>query len=209
MLGMLKKIFLRKRVGKSNEKPVSKAGNVIVNEPNLMTPGGLKTIVSVSVGDVCVSEIEKVDRSLLGVLAIGEEEKGYQCGHSGPRRAEFILFGDQILFKGQQEIDSSEMCPDCLLEELKATSLQCCLCGCPILPHASVAVYNPSMEGINKEWARYVERGVVGCLRPNCCPTTGFYAGKWTGLGFEWAFPEGRCVADEAMAKEGIVVKNF
>jgi hypothetical protein len=54
------------------------------------------------------------------------------------------------------------------------------------MPGDGVALYGKGSTGIH-ESATILDDGVsaVGCLRWDCCPSGGFFAGSWTEEGFK------------------------
>lgn len=198
--------FLRKKKDQEETKISKVETTETAIKEKVLSPGGLSPVISVTVGGV-PEKPKDVDRSLIKVKALSKKTTKFKCGHSGPQKAQFILYGESFLFGGKEKVTDSSKCPDCLLKELKETSIQCCLCGAPIPPGRPVALYHKSSEGI-KEWATYVNNSAMGCLRWNCAPSGGFFAGHWTKDGFKPAFEKGSTVADQAFQQKSIKIAN-
>ncbi|OGY25291.1 MAG: hypothetical protein A2Z11_02920 [Candidatus Woykebacteria bacterium RBG_16_43_9] len=107
----------------------------------------------------------------------------FACGHSSSlrgqvREGEHDLSWNLILTPWKA---AGSVCVRCAI----AASIDCCSCPGKIYPGDPVALYGLRSEGIDWERATRVVESVVGCLRWNCCPCGGFYAGNWTTDGFQ------------------------
>lgn len=163
----------------------------------VMSPQGFVVVAS-SGPDLPASA--PVDRNLTKIEVLDPEEMLFECGHRGAREILVTLYGETALIKGKKFKPEGTMCPECLLDRLKKISIQCALCGAPILPGESVALYHKESLDVRKEWATYVGNAVIGCLRMVCCPSGGFFAGHWTTEGFQSSF-EGRTMTEEAQKR--------
>lgn len=115
-----------------------------------------------------------------------------KCGHLGPLKFEVIVWGHEkhgyelparfISGVIKKTADPEFACPRCHFERLKAGAIRCCLCGGSILPDDGIALYDAASAGVH-ETATIIDGSAVGCLRMDCCPSGGFYAGSWTGEG--------------------------
>lgn len=134
----------------------------------------------------------------------------YGCGHGGPEKFNIDFFGDCMKpnFKGKEKLRE---CPTCRLMDLKKLTIRCAACRLSILPGEGVAIYLND-EHFDQTIAHKIQEGdvvrVLGCLRMDCCPTGGYFAGHWTEQGFKPAFDEGRSAASEAFTTGKVVISN-
>lgn len=174
--------------------------------PDVVGPGGIRVVAASGTPDknklpafsgecrvMCDEEMEAEEPKigfLAGFFSIvsrqKKPEKSYACGHKGPPIFGLIIYGEVIKTTEKQE----DYCPDCALRVLKNKTIFCCLCGLPIQPVGHpVALYDSESADVVKSKATFLdERTVIGCMRWNCCPTGGFFAGHWTEDGFKPAF---------------------
>lgn len=106
----------------------------------------------------------------------------YDCGHRGARRFSLHVFGENV-----DPLRQKELCPECFVAWVKQYTIHCALCGLPIYPGAPVALYNDSQKMLSCA-TEHSEGVVVGCLRFDCCPSAGFFAGHWSEEGFVSTF---------------------
>jgi hypothetical protein len=130
-------------------------------------------------------------------------EVTFKCGHAGPRRFAFNLYG-----LDSKPFDDRKKCMNCRLEESKKVIIRCVLCGLPIIPGEPVVAYHENSRGIRKDIGRKVGDMYLGCLRVGCCPSAGFFAGGWDGVAFRPAFAEGS-IAAHTMATGKATVVNL
>lgn len=129
------------------------------------------------------------------------EEVEYECGHRHAERFTVNIFGEPITFT-DAGYAIRELCAECFLARLRTGLIRCALCGFPIMPGDPVAVYGNNKKLFKKEWMTTVgegkdeDKGVIGCLRWDCCPSGGFFSGHWMGDHYVPAF-EGGNIADE------------
>lgn len=176
----------------------------------LYTPEGLHVVASVSTAEKGVPKKEvKEDRTVTKLVNLTDKKVKFKCGHFGAPKAKMILWGEEYVtdIEKKEQDPSKIRCPECEFEWFKKHSIQCCLCGRPIIPGDGVALYHKDSKGIKKEWATYVGDSAIGCLRRNCCPSGGFFAGHWTEKGFKSAF-EGRTVAEKAWQTGETQIEN-
>ncbi|MBP6859706.1 MAG: hypothetical protein KBC69_03765 [Candidatus Magasanikbacteria bacterium] len=124
-------------------------------------------------------------------------EVEYQCGHRHHERFIINIFGEPIELT-DEAYAKRERCAQCRLTLIKECVIRCAQCGFGIRPGEAVALY--TAESVNSAWATYVgERAklVIGCMRWDCCPSGGFFAGHWTGKHFQAAFEGGGTAAAE------------
>ncbi len=151
-----------------------------------------------------------------------------KCGHLGPSKATLNIYGTIMNFdvdkniknvNGQITADSEKCpCPECCFNYYKEKSIRCALCGTGITPGDGVAIYSykTSPEGKEQEanphfrmdLATKIGGNVVGCIRWDCCPSGGFFAGHWGDQGFEPAFPNGNCAAGLAALTGNPILVN-
>ncbi len=130
----------------------------------------------------------------------GEERITYGCGHEGATKGRYVVYGEEFTMDFERMHAGAERCPECIVGEMRKDIIRCALCGHFILPGQAVAVYGGGCE-LKQKWStRTPDGGYIGCMRWDCCPSGGFYAGHWFGRdGFRPAFRHG-CAAAEAMA---------
>lgn len=188
------------RPGRQTAEP-----SLLTANPDLQSPGGMRVVCSV--GSEQRLKLPKATdewkiipvKSFFGLCKF----RLYKCGHEG--LAKFMINAGGDLTK---VIDDAEHCPACFSKILKSGSIRCGICGLPIFPGQAVALYADAGEGINRRYATVVNDDcVIGCMRRDCCPTGGYFAGYWTGEAFQPAFPEGTAI-DHAMATGSTVIGN-
>jgi len=116
----------------------------------------------------------------------------YKCGHRGSRWFVLSTYGLKT-----SKIRRKKACPECFLERARQEIIRCALCGYPIAPGHPVALYGITSEGVRPD-ATVVRDAVVGCLSMSCCPSGGFFAGHWTGIGVQSPW-DGGTIAEAAM----------
>lgn len=116
------------------------------------------------------------------------------CGHRGPKWFVLDVYGEKT-----GKIKNHKMCPGCAISYIKNTGIRCALCGLSICPGEGVALYyiNIKSEGLNLDITTRVGDNVIGCLRWDCCPCGGFYAGHWSENGFVSAFSDSYTLVGE------------
>jgi hypothetical protein len=137
------------------------------------------------------------------VVAESDKRVKYACGHEGWKRFRLSLWGN-ILTPAPVIFKKREACPDCLLKEALRVTIRRALCGFHIAPGDGIALY-ADRETFKPEWTTRHEGSAIGCLRWNCCPSGGFYAGHWDGEQFVPAFEHGTAAA-ECMATGKVIV---
>jgi hypothetical protein len=118
----------------------------------------------------------------------------YRCGHDGVADFSADIYGE-VFAPRPEVLQAREKCPECMLAQLLAGTIRCAICGLLIPPNDPVALYRKC--GKERSYAYAVGDKVIGCLRDDCCPSGGFYAGRWSGKEFVPEF-RGRTIADEA-----------
>lgn len=106
----------------------------------------------------------------------------HKCGHRG-----FIRYNLSIKGARTKANWFESKCPECRIAELEKEFISCALCGLYIAPGDPIALYNASNEYVNP-WAQIhidpnQNRWAIGCMRWDCCPSGGFFAGHWLGIG--------------------------
>lgn len=132
----------------------------------------------------------------------------YRCGHDGWKDYIGHFYGEEMEpMKGI--LKSRKKCPDCQVAEMKEVTRRCALCGLPIMPGSPVALYAGPASSFTKEWTTKVARYAMGCMRWDCCPSGGFFAGHWTGKEFRSAFDAGSAVAEVMASGQTITVSDL
>ncbi len=176
----------------ADEKPEN------VPPPNLTTPSGLRVVASVGGGQRKLPQSEDECR----VVQCAGDRRDYACGHAGAERFAVSIYGERT-----KEVEQEERCPECFVAWMRGFCIRCALCGLPIFPGEGVALYAPRGEGLRLDIATRVEDSVIGCLRWDCCPSGGFFAGYWTENGFKPAFG-GETGAEKAFSTNSTVIGN-
>ena len=138
-------------------------------------------------------------------------EVEYLCGHRHAERFTLNMFGETFMPKSTT-VAKRKLCSECQLERLKKVIIRCAACGFVIWPGEGVAVYADSRK-FNKDWKTTIgdgkKKGVIGCLRWDCCPSGGFFAGHWMGDHFESAFEGGTAVAEVFRTGKPLIIDNI
>lgn len=140
------------------------------------------------------------------IVGLSTRKIANECGHDGPQWYQLNMFG-----LVSDKIDDGKHCPDCLINQLRQHVIRCSLCGLPIFPGNGVALYHESSEGLkHKDVSVRVGESYIGCLRWDCCPSGGFFAGHWSEDGFKPAFqgPDDTVIA-EVMRTGQPVIRNI
>jgi hypothetical protein len=105
----------------------------------------------------------------------------HKCGHKGHIHYSLSIKGEMT-----KKLWFDPQCPDCKIPELEKDVISCALCGLAITPGEGVALYNSKLPDVNAEFAYVITTDadgdwVAGCMRMNCCPSGGYFAGNWMG----------------------------
>ena len=119
-----------------------------------------------------------------------------KCGHTGPAHFRIKIWDDTLEFKVPESVIKKSgtkehvagICPECFAVKIGQTAIRCCKCGKTILIDDPVSLYPKGSDVVNNDIAEYAEEYAIGCLRIECCPSGGFFAGHWTTIGFKPAF---------------------
>lgn len=96
------------------------------------------------------------------------EVKHYGCGHDGPTKWGFDLFGKKFNVSDERLLDAGK-CGQCHLDELVPQLTQCAKCETPILPGQACIIYEAELC----------------CLGLDCGPGPAFaMPGIWDGKNF-------------------------
>lgn len=140
-------------------------------------------------------------------VAQSSESIEYACGHSGPRKFVINLYG-QIREPNDEFFVERKMCPVCFIDSLRKVTIRCGVCGNAIFPGEPVAAY-ANNDSFNPKWLTLTPNGsVIGCLRMDCCPSGGFFAGHWSGERFESAFSGGLSAAETVFQTGKTIMKT-
>lgn len=143
----------------------------------------------------------------LGWRALTDDSVTYRCGHEGPSKWVAILFGLELEPR-DEVLEKREKCPNCMTGPLFEGVIHCALCGLPVMPGDPVALYAGPKKAFRKEkgWVvKHLDGQAIGCLRWDCCPSGGFFAGHWDGERVRSAFAGGSA-AGEALRTGQVVV---
>lgn len=128
----------------------------------------------------------------------------HACGHDSHLTFKFRFWGETVASFACKV--PKRLCADCLMAELLKRSVRCGQCGYAILPGDGIALYSDKQR-FDERWKTVIDGQVIGCLRMDCCPSGGFYAGHWTFDGFKPEFPGGRTAAAQVFATgEALIV---
>ncbi len=144
-----------------------------------------------------------------GIRALSDQVVRYGCGHDGPADYIGVFFGQEMR-PSAEALKSRKKCPACVIEPLREATIHCALCGLAILPGEPVALYAGPKSAFRKEpgWVVKHDGQAIGCLRWDCCPSGGFFAGHWDGRQVIPAFPDGGCAAAECLRTGKVVVSE-
>jgi|GEM_PF-1661409 len=119
----------------------------------------------------------------------------YDCGHIAPAECRIFIYGETY-----SALNNKNHCPECRIRRIRQQVVRCSSCGRPIMPSSQVALYAGSSPGLKFRNVGIKHRGqYIGCMRADCCPSGGFFAGHWSEDGFVSAFEEGATLAEEMM----------
>lgn len=135
------------------------------------------------------------------IIPKSDKKVRYKCGHDGWKDYVGHFFGDEM-DPSKEMSKSREECPDCQIASIKPLTRRCALCGLPIMPGSPVALYGGPNAAFNKAWTTEVDGQAMGCMRWDCCPSGGFFAGHWTGEKFRSAFGANAGMVAAAAAME-------
>lgn len=154
---------------------------IVTHEPSkLISPDG--SGVAVSVGPE--KETLPPTNDHVTVERCSPSSRIYPCSHLGPEWFALNIWGLKSF-----EFKKNERCAVCEIKRIKKYCIRCAVCGLPICPGDGVALYHNSSPDILPS-ATVIGDSVLGCMRWNCCPSGGFYAGNWMLDGFVPAFPD-------------------
>jgi hypothetical protein len=170
--------------------------NKIKNKEPSMFGRGLKTPkgmgITAQAGDLAQPDKLPLSHGNMLVKEASETTRKYACGHEGPEWYVLDVYGQETV-----KIEKKDLCPECKMADYKKYVIRCAACGLPIAPDQSVALYANNTEFFDQSIVTKVGDSVIGCMRWNCCPSGGFYAGNWTEEGFKSAF-DGDTAAEQA-----------
>lgn len=150
---------------------------------------------------------------ICAVIDASGPETSYECGHRHPERFAFDFYGEKIEMIGEYYA-ARKLCANCHLAELKKQIIRCAKCGFVIMPGGSVVLYRYKKKLLESlSWVPTVvgagrHKSFLACMRPDCCLSAGFFAGKWAGDHFQSAFIGGSA-AGEVMRTGRAVVVNI
>lgn len=150
-------------------------------DPDIVGPAGERVVASVGPkhGSLPIphNTVSAIHQSAETVLC--------ECGHHGPASYSIDAYG--TVFSG---INNHRWCPECLIFMFQRQTTRCALCGHTICPGDDVALYDENDALPYTYVSTKIGDSFVGCMRDDCCPSGGFFAGHWTEAGFQSAFKE-------------------
>lgn len=176
LLTLISYIFKKRSERRSQQKMVTLTESEL---PDVVGPAGERVIVSVGPERQSLP----VPHDTVSVTHSSTETVLHECGHHGPASYDIDAYG--TVFTG---IDDHRWCPDCLVFMFREKATRCALCGHVICPGDGVALYSDDSALAYKHVSTKVGDAFVGCMRWDCCPSGGFFAGHWTEEGFRSAF---------------------
>lgn len=122
------------------------------------------------------------------------ERVAYACGHEDSERFAFDFYGE-VMHVNDPFWQAKPYCGDCFLKLSTDHTIRCALCGFIIRRGEAVALYAGGGK-FRKDIATKYDGQWIGCMRWNCCPSGGFFAGHWTSEGFKPLFKHGSMAAE-------------
>jgi hypothetical protein len=157
----------------------------------VVSPGGMSVAASTR------APVPMPQSSDLCEITPGSDKRvSFDCGHDGPVSYAITLFGG-VMALSEEGLLQRKMCAECCLRHMREGCIRCAVCGFAILPGSPVALYSggPIREDIA---TKTPDGAFIGCLRWDCCPSGGFFAGHWDGKQFVSAFG-GMTAAEQVM----------
>jgi len=178
----------------------------MADEKDLVSPGGLSVVASVSSPEVedLRKRIKEADKNNFSVSGKGFLSRVYQCGHKGARTFTVDVCGVE-----KRKIKQERLCPNCYIDWLKNRVPLCVACSLPIFPGDIIALYSLQSKNLDIERAVFINESVAGCGRIGCCPTGALYAGCLTEKGFFPMFSDGSTTADVVMGSGRSIYATF
>jgi hypothetical protein len=120
----------------------------------------------------------------VAIVSLSEKTTKYSCGHIGYEMFKVVFYGqtDEAIWPRDDRAGRRIKCPACMVVELFSKTNRCALCGSVIMPSDPVAKYK--INTANRKFltdANTLGDDCIGCLRNDCCPSGGFFAGHWDG----------------------------
>ena len=168
----------------------------MADEKDLVSPGGLVTVCSVSSPEVVNrrEQIKNADKTIFSVVKKSFFSRIYRCGHKNARSFTVNVCGVE-----KRKIKQDRLCPDCFIEWLRSRAPLCVACSLPIFPNDIIALYSLRSRNLDTSRAVFINDSVAGCGRIGCCPTGALYAGCLTEKGFIPMFSDGKTTVDAVM----------
>lgn len=156
---------------------------------SLRTESGLEVVCSVGGSEKV--ELETPEDKI-ELVSSNDQKFIYECGHEGVTDFVISVYGTKSTI-----IKKRDKCSNCVMDLMKNVTIRCALCGHPIFPGESVALYHKSSKLPYSKVGYQVNDSYIGCLAMGCCPSGGFFAGHWTGKEFRSAFDDGSSIAEQ------------
>ena len=179
LLALLIIIVIYRMNARADAKQNQLASHTTSATPDVVGPDGERVIVSVGPERRPLPS----PHDMVSVTQQSSETVLCECGHYGPSSYSIDAYG--MVFTG---IDNHRWCPDCLTFMFRQQATRCALCGHVICLGDGVALYGDNDALPYKHVSTKVGDAFVGCMRWDCCPSGGFFAGHWTEEGFKSAF---------------------
>lgn len=142
-----------------------------------------------------------------------------RCGHTIWQREQIMLDGvpisapavDRFGFWGKLLGRVRQDCFECTARADIEKTIVCPLCGGPIFVGMPVSMYGYGGPTNELPFWKHATRltidtqCVVGCMGRECCPSSGFFSGQWTGEGILSPFFSGTMAGDAAMGGIAVV----
>ena len=136
------------------------------------------------------------------VVADSDAREPYACGHQGLVAFHANLWGTHVA-PTKFALSQREKCPDCMFTHLRPALIRCALCGHAIMPGQPVALCSGGK--LREEIAtRTPDGSFICCMRRECCPSGGFFAGFWDGKRFVSASDQDLTVVEVHTGKPDI-----
>jgi hypothetical protein len=128
-----------------------------------------------------------------------EEQFAFRCGHTS-FRTYHIKIWDELVKPNEFAISQTDYCPECAtkIDLLAFRIIRCPICAKPIFKGYEVVLVHDdgtcALEGIERHGEH-----IIACMRMDCCPCGGLYAGNWNGERFV-SFTESGTVREVPMS---------
>jgi hypothetical protein len=181
-----------------------------VRKPSCKTPVASDAEVMELVASVGGPEEKPPEcTDVLAAFALSDTKVKYACGHEYADKFGHDFYGEKCEVL-ETTLARRDLCGECMLDQVRPYIIRCAACGFSIWPDEPVAVYGNN-GSFKKERCTTTSGGggVLGCMRMNCCPSGGFFAGRWNGQTLVPRFRGGGSLASQVMATGKAMVVNI